>query len=176
MFFGPFEGTEELIDSRVEELKNLLQKDQQCLDFLRLGKNYDPIQFLNDALKFDTIGVAAIAPSVTVSPGGKQAELEIVGAETGSGRVKDKAIVINSLGAFFNSTYTSEGFTFNLTQDQGKFTGGTRSAQLFMLLHELGHATGVLPHDNRDAELSKKNDKLIDKNCRDTIKELEKMK
>lgn len=61
-----------------------------------------------------------------------------IAAFTGTARTNlapgNAAIVVNNNGAFFNSGYTL---------DQGKIQGGTAEADVFVLLHELGHGLGA---------------------------------
>jgi RHS repeat-associated protein len=75
------------------------------------------------------------------------------------------AITFNTASAFFK-----DGFTV----DNGKIQGGSNQAQVFIILHELGHAlnaTDFLP-DKNDAEAGKSNDKLIETNCSKTLASL----
>jgi hypothetical protein len=72
------------------------------------------------------------------------------------------AMVVNSSGAFFYGNYTV---------DQGKITGGTAKAQVFILLHELGHALGAAGFlsDAGNPANGKTNDQTIATQCANTL-------
>jgi RHS repeat-associated protein len=81
------------------------------------------------------------------------------------------AIVFNTVGAFFNGTVTLPGGSASLSVDNGRIAGGTNKAQVFIILHELGHALGAQGFEsdfNNDAA-GKRNDDRIDKNCKKTL-------
>jgi hypothetical protein len=101
------------------------------------------------------------------------ATLSINNAISG-GAVPGQAITVNTIGAFFNSSYISNGKTYPLTTDQGKINGRTPAAQGFILLHELGHLTNVLTPDFHLQSIIDKNDKALEDHCKDLIKGLSK--
>jgi len=118
------------------------------------------LQYLSDLITFGLVGQSVIPP-VTDSSGHITA---INGAESAS--IPGQAITVNSNGAFFNSSYQG----FSLTTDRGKIEGGTAPAQLFILLHELGHNTNALTPDANKQTLIDQNDKSLEQNCKQTIK------
>jgi hypothetical protein len=79
---------------------------------------------------------------------------------------------VNSIGAFFKGSYDG----MRLTTDRGRFTGATKPAQLFILLHETGHLTGALVPDRNNQTNVDKNDKTLEKECKDTVKKISKTK
>ena len=75
------------------------------------------------------------------------------------------AITVNTVGAFFNASYNG----MPLTTDRGRIAGGTGPAQLFILLHELGHITRALQPDRNSQKSVNRNDKMLEKRCKETI-------
>lgn len=150
-----------LINKRLQELKDLL--DPKCLEFLG-GKGIDTKQYIDDLIKFDAVGQARIEPRP--NPDGT---ISIATAQS-PGLSEGQATTLNTIGAFFNSSYEGS----PLTTDRGKIEGGTKAAQLFILLHELGHNTGVLKGDFQNQEKIDRNDKLLEKKCKQTIKSFSK--
>jgi hypothetical protein len=90
----------------------------------------------------------------------------IIAAENTS-YVFNVALLVNSIGPFYNSSLGQQ----PLTADAGKIRGGTPAAQVFIVLHELGHNMGVLQPDYASTKLSDQNDKKIDANCKHLAKE-----
>ena len=82
--------------------------------------------------------------------------------------VPGQAITVNTIGAFFNSSYNG----LPLSTDNGRIGGGTAAAQGFILLHELGHVTGVLQPDLNNTVAGRQNNNLLQKNCKKTISAL----
>jgi len=88
--------------------------------------------------------------------------------ETGS--IIGQAVTINSLGAGFNSTYTSpNGAQYPLSTNNGRIPGGNDAALGFILLHELAHNTGVIAPDRGDDNAGRKNNKWIQGHCKKLI-------
>jgi hypothetical protein len=83
-----------------------------------------------------------------------------------NGLVPGQSITINNLGAFYNSSGTT-----NL----GGMKGGTPAAQAYILLHEIAHlinGQGGAAGFGDDYQSTKKgdaNDRLLNKNCAKTI-------
>jgi hypothetical protein len=59
-------------------------------------------------------------------------------------------ILVNSGGPFFNELpmFQSIGISKDYTQQIDAIRGGTERAQVFLLLHELGHLFGITRNDN----------------------------
>jgi len=59
-------------------------------------------------------------------------------------------ILVNSGGPFFNGLpmFQSIGISKDYTQQIDAIRGGTERAQVFLLLHELGHLFGITRNDN----------------------------
>ncbi len=78
-------------------------------------------------------------------------------------------MVFNVASAFFNGTIP--GTSTTLSVDNGKLTGGTAQAQVFIILHELGHAMGAsdFRDDFNNSANGKHNDDLIDTKCKKTL-------
>jgi hypothetical protein len=126
------------------------------------SKGVDVGKFLDDLIKFNAVGQADIP--VRKNPDGSTS---ITHAQT-PGIAVGEVTTINTLGGFFNSTYQGQ----PLTVDRGKIQGGTVSAQLFILLHELAHGTEAkgFQYDFQDQKMVDKNDKLLEEKCKETIK------
>jgi hypothetical protein len=71
-------------------------------------------------------------------------------------------VVINDNGAFFNS---------GVKTDQGKISGGTVKAGIFILLRELGHLLGApnFQSDRNSNQAGASNDSLVEQNCAATL-------
>jgi hypothetical protein len=79
------------------------------------------------------------------------------------------AMAINVNGAFFNSQVNVGGQM--VTATVGGWLGGSNQAQVFILLHELGHhlsAAGFRP-DFGDAAAGSSNDALVRRHCGKTV-------
>jgi RHS repeat-associated protein len=158
------------VTNALQNLLNLLPKDPECLNWLcgqpkdeNGNPNSKPLDFLNDLLQFKLYGVAPITPTQN-----GDGTLGIINGETGA--IAGQAITVNTLGAGFNSTYTSpQGKTYPLSTDNGRIPGGTNSALGFILLHELAHNTGVIAHDRGDNKAGRNNNDLIRKHCKTLI-------
>jgi len=72
------------------------------------------------------------------------------------------AIVFNTTSAFFNG---------NFTVDEGKLGGGSAQAQIFMILHELGHAPSAtgFQNDFQNKSAGVSNDGNIEEHCQKTF-------
>ena len=128
--------------------------DPDCKSFLG-SKGVDPIQALGDILMGDVYGHADI--SINGNPYTNAAV---------SGAVQGQAITVNDQGAFFNGS-TPGGQS--LTVGPNSLPGGTPGAQAFILLHELGHNTGVLLNDLGNQNNLNANDANIQEHCAKTI-------
>jgi hypothetical protein len=89
---------------------------------------------------------------------------------TSFGYIRGQAITVNTIGAFFNSTYQG----IPLTTDRKRISGGTPTAQGFILLHELGHLTDALKPDFNKQNVIDENDRALEQHCKDLIKSLSK--
>jgi hypothetical protein len=113
--------------------------DEDCRKFLESG-NHSLNDYINDVLSNDLIVSGSFDNGIAAFTGTGDADRPAGTA----------AIVVNEGSAFMNGAYTVN----------GTIQGGTTEAQVFMLLHELGHALesrGFLP-DRDDPENGKKND------------------
>jgi RHS repeat-associated protein len=151
------EGPEqETINNRLKDLQQRLPKDKPCNDFLN-SQGINAQQFLNDAMKFNSIGHADILENGN----------PVSNAAVSNGLVQGQVTTINNQGAFFHPT-TAAGQT--MTIGPHGFDGGTPKAQAAIMLHELGHLTRVLRDDAGDPKAIRANDKNIDTHCTMTIK------
>jgi hypothetical protein len=141
------------------QLKDLLANDPNCVSFLS-SKGLNPISTLADILTNDIFGHANIS---------NNGDPYKTGAISGGiGGVQGQAITVNNQGAFFLGS-TPSGQSLSVGPNAVK--GGTPRAQGFILLHELGHTTGVLRPD-ADPSVPKAgelNDQDIQTNCAKTI-------
>ena len=147
-------GPVDEVKSALKRLLNVL--DPNCLKFLN-SKGIDATKYINDLLHFD--GLIAVKDE----PADKKNAIE--NAHTGS-ETEGAALTVNGLGAFFHDSYNGS----PITTDRKKIKGGTVEAQEFILLHEVAHATEVLAHDKGDQKKVDDNDKVLEKECKDTIK------
>jgi hypothetical protein len=90
-------------------------------------------------------------------PGGPSAQTPV----STSGPLSAGQTVVNSQGAFFSSGYVFQG--------AGQIPSGASQGQALMLLHEVGHATGVLPPDPTNAGQAA-NNRAVVSHCSKTIK------
>ena len=141
-------------------IKFLLPDDPQCKKFL-CSKNVDPLSTLDNILKYRLFGMTPIQPT-------KNADGSFSMTNAASGMIPNQAITVNSIGGFFSSSYNG----LPLSTNNGRITGGTAAAQGFILLHELGHNTNVLEDDLNDRKAGERNNILIQKECKKTIKAL----
>jgi hypothetical protein len=147
-----------LVNARLEQLKDLLKQDPDCLAFLN-SKGQDALQDLSDFIQFGLVGESTIPPT-TDSNG----QTYMTNAQNASG-IPNQSITLNTIGAFFKASYQG----VRLTTDRNRIEGGTVAAQLFILLHELGHNTTVLVPDANKQALVDQNDKTLERKCKKTI-------
>jgi RHS repeat-associated protein len=141
------------INAALSKVQAALAADPNCAAFLA-SKGTDPLQRLRDLAGF--IGHATIV---------NNGDPYSIAAVTG-GLVEGQAITINRSGAFFAGKVDGN----TLSVNQGKIQGGTPAAQGFILLHELGHSTGVLQHDLNVPKAGRENDRAISENCSKALK------
>jgi|HubBroStandDraft_6_1064221.scaffolds.fasta_scaffold896313_1 hypothetical protein len=131
--------------------------DPDCLSFLQSGgQNLN--SYVADLLKYNLLAVGTFSGSLNMAAA-------ITGTLGTNLDADAAAIVINNSGAFFHG---------GLTVDNGQISGGTAKADVFILLHELGHALSAkgFQQDGPNAAnpgAGSDNDKLIDKNCSKTL-------
>jgi hypothetical protein len=146
------------IKSRFGEIEKCL--DPKCLAFLQSGGG-NVSSFISDLLSNNLVAAGDIVPE-TINA------FSYLG-KSGQTNVPDgyAAIVVNDTGAFFSITSNT---------DNGRLTGGTPRAQAFILLHELAHALNAkgFKNDLNDPDAQKANNKLIENNCNDTLKQFAK--
>ena len=132
--------------------------DPDCEAFLNSGGG-NVQSYVSDLLENDLVAVGDFDT-------GKAAFTNAGGTDLPAGYA---AMVFNSGSAFFNSTIP--GTQTTLSVDNGKLSGGTAQAQVFIILHELGHAMGAkdFRDDFNNGDSGKWNDKLIDSNCKRTL-------
>jgi hypothetical protein len=132
-------------------LYDLLLKDPDCLSFLQ-GRGANPLGTLSTIpIDYDRIGSLGI-----------QAQTNNSFPDPGSLIPRNPSITINTNGGFF---------TQGLTTTDGIGTG-TLQFQGGVLLHELGHATGVLLQDAESQKNQDINDSVIKQNCSKTLSSL----
>jgi RHS repeat-associated protein len=125
--------------------------DPDCLSFLQSGGG-NLNGYVSDLLSNDLLAVGNFTSNLA--------------AFTGTGGTNlapgDAAIVVNGVGAFFSSAFTV---------GPGKIQGGTDQADVFILLHELGHALDAagFKSDFNNSAAGKSNDALIQANCQKTL-------
>jgi len=137
------------VSARFSDILNAI--DPKCLSFLQSGST-NLSTYVNDLLSNNLVAVANYTTTIAAFTGS-------AGTTMPAGTA---AMVVNDSGAFFSS---------NFTVDQGQLTGGTARAQVFILLHELGHALGAIGFqpDFGSPSAGKSNDSLINKNCSKTL-------
>ncbi len=154
----PRDPGDDPISEGLKKLKTLLPNDPDCLAFLNSQK-MDALSLLQGLADHNLVGKDSIAPKI------HDGTISITNAQTPGTQV-GQAITLNTIGAFFNASYQG----IPLTTDRGRIPGGTQPAQLFILLHELGHITNVLSHDKDSQKAVDRNDKLLEQHCKKTIK------
>jgi RHS repeat-associated protein len=151
------------IGDTLKKLQRLLKLDPNCSSFLG-GNGTDPQTELSGIIDNHLYGQTEIPPTSN-GPG----SLTMTNAVS-FGYIMGQAITVNTIGAFFNSTYKN----MPLTTDRGKIAGGTPAAQGFIMLHELGHLTDSLKPDFNKQKVVDENDKTLEGHCKDLIKALSK--
>src|SRR5579883_1216744 len=149
------------VGATLKKLQKLLKLDPHCSSFLS-GNGTNAQTELGGIIDNHLYGQTEIPPTPT-GPG----TLSMTNAVS-FGYIPGQAITVNTIGAFFNSTYNN----LPLTTDRGKIAGGTPAAQGFILLHELGHLTDVLKPDFNNQKVVDQNDKALEGHCKDLIKAL----
>ena len=150
------------------KLQRLLAKDPNCLAFLngRAVSGTDALTTLGSIIDFGLYGSDLLPASATIGP--NTIRMDIWNAQSGpSALAPHAAITVNAVGAFFAPSFMGIPNPVN----NGTIPGGTPSAQNFLLLHELGHATNALDPDKGISKAGKLNDTNLQKNCSKTIKE-----
>ena len=145
------------IGKALEKLIKALSQDAECQKFLS-SHNIDAIQMANAIYEYGSYG------QQTMQPETKNGIITMTNAISGG----TWAITVNSIGAFFNSSYKG----VPNTTDRGRIQGGTPGAQGFILLHELGHNTNALAPDFGSQTTVDANDKALEKNCAKTVSDL----
>ncbi|GAB4240677.1 MAG: hypothetical protein Kow00109_15880 [Acidobacteriota bacterium] len=164
---GPMPGvTEErkqqmqIIAATVQDAIRRLRERPDCAQFLQGSSGIDPAQKLQSLLRQGRIQPADLgAPAF--------ADYTVTDAETSA---HNSLIVLNTSGAFFNPArvVTSEGVVvnhlaaFNEALGSRLDPGGYRE---LVLLHEVGHLTGVLEWDAGDPVASMRNIRAVLANC-----------
>jgi RHS repeat-associated protein len=125
--------------------------DPTCLAFLQSGGG-NLATSVNDLTDNSLLAVANFTSTIAAFTG-------IGGTDLPAGTA---AIVVNNAGAFFNSGFTVDG---------GQYTGGTVQADVFIMLHELGHLLNAngFQSDYGNSKAGQSNDNLISTNCSATL-------
>lgn len=144
------------VKQALKTLQSLLPLDPRCLQFL----GGSALSNLSDIIDNNLYGVTTIEPTLN-------GDGSITMNNGDLGLIPGQVITVNTLGAFFNSTYNG----FDLTTDRGRIKGGSPQAQVFIVLHELAHSVGAILDDANQQKLIDKNDKNIEKECKQTIKQ-----
>jgi len=143
----------------INAVRNCLPDDVDCLAFLtRAG--IDPLGLLTGIAKGGYYGHADI--SFNSDP-------NRIAAYVGGTEPAGQAITVNNQRAFYLNSVEGRGI---LTIGPSQLPGGTAGAQASILLHELGHLTGVLGPDLGVPRSGKDNDKAISQHCQKTINSL----
>jgi hypothetical protein len=134
--------------------QNILDSiDPSCLSFLQSGGG-NLQSYVSQLLSHNLLAVANFTATYAAFTG-------TAGSNVPQGAA---AIVVNNTRAFFSSGYTV---------DQDTIQGGTALADVFILLHELGHALGANgfqdDYNNDNTQAGKTNDQLIQQNCQKTL-------
>ena len=103
-------------------------------------------------IRVDDLGPSSIGEGVTDVT-------RQIGAYPG---ITSATTIINSQGPFFSSLYQT-------TVGGQTFTGGTPQNQALILLHEVGHAMGLLLDDANSATALSGNNKAVLSHCGNTI-------
>ena len=148
---GPQQQT---ITHRLSQLPAALPCDPECSSFLGHA-GVDPISTLKQIIDNGVYGHGVI------SMGGNPYSTAAT-----SGGVPGMAIVVNNQGAFFNRA-TPDGRAFGV--GPLGYAGGSAKAQALILLHELGHTTGVLRPDAGIPNNVQLNDRDIQSHCSTTL-------
>ncbi len=151
------------IGATLQKLQTLLKLDPNCSSFLSSNGTNAQTE-LSGIIGNHLYGQTEIPPT----PSGL-GTLSMTNAVS-FGYIPGQAITVNTIGAFFNSTYKN----LPQTTDRGRIAGGTPAAQGFILLHELGHLTDVLKPDFHNQKVVDQNDKALEEHCKDLIKVLSK--
>ena len=162
---GPGGGNSggDLIGDTLKKLQKLLKLDPKCSSFLS-GNGTDVQTELSGILDNHLYGQTEIVP--TKNDDGTLTMNNAISF----GYIPGQAITVNTIGAFFNSTYQG----LPLTTDRKRISGGTPAAQGFILLHELGHLTDALKPDFNKQTVIDQNDRALEQHCKDLIKSLSK--
>jgi RHS repeat-associated protein len=138
------------VNNRLTDIENEI--DEDCLRFLQSG-GHELGRHIRDLRDSNLLAVGRF----------NRNDIAAITGTYGSNLPEgEAAIVVNANGAFFRSAYTV---------NQGKLTGGTAKAQVFILLHELAHsleAKGFLA-DLNNASHGEANDRKIEANCAKTL-------
>ena len=137
-------------------LQNILDSiDPDCLAYLQSGGN-NLSDYVAGLLSNSLLAVADFAANLAAFTG-------TFGTDLAPGTA---AIVVNNNGAFFNGDYTV---------DQGAIQGGTAKADVFIMLHELGHALGAneFQNDYNNIQAGHANDQLIQQHCQRTLSQFQ---
>jgi hypothetical protein len=134
------------VRQRFEDLRGALDKD--CSGYLSGAETY-----IDGLLGSDLLAVGDFDSSIAAFTGTN-------GTTIPPG---EAAMVVNNTSAFFDSRYK--------VGADNKYAGGTTVAQVFILLHELGHAVSADDFRNDYGHTSNgiHNDRLIEKHCAKTL-------
>ena len=141
-----------IIDLAMVTLENVIDPD--CRKWLEDGEVHDFAAFSCTLLKSGAVGHGTVT---TTEPN------SIANAVTNPTDAPGFAIVINDSGAFFSS---------GATTDNGKISGGTLKAEVFLLLHEYAHLNKVsgFENDAGDSNAGKRNNDRVEEHCSKTLK------
>jgi RHS repeat-associated protein len=149
-----------LFDTRLAQLSKLVLLDRDCLAFLS-AKGIDPLQTIDALIDYNTVGLAFLP--ATLNKGNNS--IAVIDAQTGLPGAPNLAIAVNVIGAYFHSSIAGR----SLSEDKGRFAGGTEGAQLFTLLHEVGHLTNALVPDYNNQKKVDENNAALNKHCKGAI-------
>jgi len=140
---------------RLEELKELI--DDRCVSLF--GGKDAFIRKINELTAVDGAGDTKGIANAQISPTEVRPDSGVTNAVASGSEL----IIVNTYGAFFSN---------DVTTNNGRIQGGTDKAGAFILLHEFGHIMNApgFESDNGKEEEGRKNNDIINNNCKDTLR------
>ena len=167
---------------------DILKGNGECAKFFNQGASSflggASSQTAADLFDSDNINVeSGKATTITKSADGSLTQPYAARTSEGTGANSD--IILNSNGAFFNSsafivnasgqiTGQTGRLTFGGTADPFAYGGNTLAAQAGILLHEFAHTINLIPSDSSSPDQSTKNSQTILDKCKHQIDNLKK--
>jgi hypothetical protein len=133
------------------------EKRLQKADCAKLfGKSAANLVNMLENTEYRVLTLASGGPTVDPNTG----DVRVVGAQTNS----PSSVFINDKGPFFNPVMFVPGKSGTQTLD---FNSGLRGSQFgaLLLLHELGHQTGIFGSDAGNSKLNREYRRRVQKTC-----------